>query len=69
MFTITIIKQEEYKEFDTKWEVLVTDKDGASVFGYAPKKEFTRNSNEEIFKQSVETINLESVIKAINGIK
>jgi hypothetical protein len=69
MFKITIEEVKIVKKMVKGAWVRFADEPKENNYGYAPDREDDVMIEKQIFIQSVETLDLISVIKAINGIK
>lgn len=69
MYQITITKTETVdKMMGRKWEKGGTEKPGSDGYGYTPMISRPTEVETELLRQSVETLDLIAVIKAVNGI-
>jgi hypothetical protein len=69
MFTITITETKMLHTITPRqWEILEKKADGQEIRGYTPQEEETRIENYKRLEQTVESLDLPAVIKAINGL-
>lgn len=68
MFEVRITETKEVRKLcDPEWKLV--GKEADAKYGYTPAIERTVAVTTDILKQSVEKLNIEAVIKAINNIK
>ena len=69
MFTITITENKKVHTITPKrWEILEKKPDGQETRGYTPQEPEERIEQFKRLEQTVETLDLAAVIKAINGL-
>ena len=67
-YKITIVEVTEETYLRKEW-VVVSETGGVKAYDYTPGLEQTREVEKELYRQNVDTLDLQAVIKAANGIK
>lgn len=69
-YTITIIKHDRVECVEGKeWSVLSTDEHGRHEMGYTPEIRKVVDVDEQLYQQTVESINLVAIIAAVNQVE
>ncbi len=66
-YTITVTRTDTVETTTREW-VTLTEKDGEKKNGYGPAVHCVRNKETKVLEQTVEFLDLVSVIRAVNGI-
>ena len=67
MFKITVTEVVAEKTIEGKdWEIKSKPKEGDSVYGYTPEIEKTTVVTKEVYKQSVDKLDIVALIAAVN---